>query len=730
MARGFNGSKHNEMRDGPLREKDGGQLRGEIAVKSPRNFSKGMLALIIAVAVLASTVTTLLAVMFTNRNTVPKGYVPEGYISIDDAQALIAAATLPAGAMNMEFQEISDAEADQIANGADEIRENFENNPMAGNVEVNPREWDTYASRIATEGMSNAEKTLYDRYDACCREYLEKAMDGYRGGQNGNYFYYGSAVRFGDLNLSKDQAQSLFYWFKFNNPQYYFLRNAAASSGTSMFPMMYERFADGNERARTTNELFDKLDGWIESISGGGATGWQMELAANDLLCRKLDYDEKEPFYQSMYSAVLLERTVCAGYSETFCAMMNAVGVDAMVALNDVHAWNVVRLDDGSYYVVDVLWNENKENNDDPKRAYLNVGETTAKARDSGKAEHTFGADLAAWAPALSQVDYVPTQYDTTGSGGGAVHLDPPRNLRATSDEDGVVGVEWDPVDGADQYTVELYTSDGKTLLKSKSFDKTDITVRFGSYTSLAVRVCAEAQEDGTVYPSGWSEFLTITTKTGSSASTPAPTPTPGVTLDAPKHITITKDKPEEILFSWDEVEGAEQYQIVVFKDKAYTETWVSSFSTGTSKGYKKLVPGRTYYYGVRAVKTVGGEEYYSDWTHFSHKTPEEAAPTPTPGVTLDAPKHITVTKDEPTASGFSWDEVKGADQYEFVLFKDAGHTETWVGGFREDTSGSFKKLTPNTTYYYGVRAVKTVDGKDYYSDWTYFSHKTPENTV
>ena len=711
-------------------------MRRQAAIKEGRkrvmepkkNWNKGVVALIVAVAVLASVVTTLLAVIFTSRDTVPKGYVPEGYISIDDAQALIAAATLPAGAMNMEFQEISDAEANQISNGADDLWDAYERNPMAGGS-VEPRDWDRYASRIATEGMTNEEKTLYGRYDACCRKYLEMGVEGYRGGQSGNYFYYGSEVRFVDLGLSKDQAQSLFYWFKFNNPQYYFLRNAAASSATSMFPMMYERFANGSERTKTTNELFDKLDGWIESISSGGATDWQMELAANDLLCRKLDYDEKEPFYQSMYSAVLLERTVCAGYSETFCAMMNAVGVDAMVALNDIHAWNVVKMDDGNYYVVDVLWNENKENNDDPKRAYLNVGETTAKARDSGKAEHTFGVDLAAWAPALSQADYVPTRYDTTGSDGDAVHLDPPQNLRVISDEDGIVGVAWDPVDGADQYTVELYTSDGKTLLMSKSFEKADVTVRLGSYTSLAVRVCAEVQKDGTSYPSGWSDFLTVTTKTGSAE--PTPTPTSGVTLDAPKHITITKDEPEAFRFSWDEVEGAEQYQIVVFKDKAYTETWVSSFRTSASMGYTKLVPGATYYYGVRAVKTVDGEEYYSDWTYFSHKTPENAAQvTPTPGVTLDAPKRITVIKDEPEATGFSWDEVEGADQYEFMLFKDAEHTETWVGGFREEASGSFKKLTPNTTYYYGVRAVKTVDGEKYYSDWIYFSHKTPKETA
>lgn len=779
---------------------------------------KGLVALILVVAVIASLATALLAMIFASQNTVPKGYVPEGYISVEDAKALISSITLPVGSMNMDFQDISDVEADEIANGADELWAAYERNPMGD--AVNRRDWGKYASKIATEGMTDAEKTLYNRYDACCKKYLEMGVDGFRGGKSGDYFYYGSEVNYGDLGLSRDQAQSLFYWFKFNNPQYYFLRNGAAYSGTSMFPMMYERFANGNERTKTTNELFDKLDGWIESISDDEVTTWQMELAANDLLCRKLEYDEDEPFYQSMYSAVLLERTVCAGYSETFCAMMNAVGVDAMVALNNIHAWNVVKFDDGNYYVVDVLWNENYEDNDDPKRDYFNVGEIAAKARDGENAAHTFGSDLVSWAPDLSQRDYVPTEYDLTGSGGNAGRLDIPQNLRITDDDGEIAYLAWDSVDGAAQYMVELYTGDGETLTNSKAFEKNETTIRYKSYSSLAVRVRAEDGER----VSDWSELFVFTTK--ADAAGPSPTPTPGVTLAVPKNVKITKDEANSTGFSWDEVAGADQYQVMLFKDAKHTETWVGDFRTKTAVVYNKLQPSTTYYYGVRAMRTVDGEDYYSDWTYFTHKTPEESAKS-TSDVTLDAPKNIKIkdvepgrvaiswdrvegaswyhvsvfkdsshkeeiqntrkftlsaaitdlepgttyyfgikarstsvdeksgqyvysdwtyfehttpaavdalaapknivfTKDEPTSVRFTWDAVKGAEQYHLAIFKDADHKEIWIDSNQTETNVGYSKLTPGSTYYYGIRAMKTVDGKDYYSDWTYFAHKTP----
>ena len=688
-------------------------MEGENAVKPPKTLSKGVIALIVAVAVLGSAVTTLLAVMFTSRDTVPKGYVPEGYISIEDAQALLASMTLPAGSMSMDFQELTDSEADQIISGSDELWEVYERNPLGDTVDE--RDWDRYSSGIATEWMNSAEKTLYERYDACCRTYLETGVDGYRGGKSGDYFYYGTGVAYRDLGLTKEQAQSLFYWFKFNNPQYYFLCNSAAYSDTSMFPELYERFADGAERTKTTNELFTKLDGWIESISDDEVTHWQMELAANDLLCRKLEYDEEEPFFQSMYSAVLLERTVCAGYSETFCAMMNAVGVDAMVALNDIHAWNVVKWDDGSYYVVDVLWNENRQDNNSPKRTYFNVGEASAKAGDTGKAEHSYGADVAAWAPDLAQSNYVPSEYDLTGSNGTADRLAAPQNLRAPDEgDDEQISVAWDPVDGAAQYTVELYSSDQKTLLLSKSFEKTAISIKFGSYSSLAVRVRAENGERF----SDWSEFLAVNTKAEAAQPT-----TSGTTLAAPQNITITKDEPTITRFSWDPVEGAEQYQIILFKDAEHTETWLSGFQAKTSMGYQKLQPGKTYYYGVRAMKTVDGKDYYSDWTFFKHTTPKEDAS----GAALSAPQNVTITNDEPTRTGFSWDPVEGADQYELARFTDADHKEIAASGPVEKTNSGFKGLKPGKTYYYGVRAMKTVDGKDYYSDWTYFKHTTPK---
>lgn len=50
--------------------------------------------------------------------------------------------------------------------------------------------------------------------------------------------------------------------------------------------------------------------------------------------------------------------SIYSGYAMAFCAMMNALDVDVTAAFSLGHAWNVVRMEDGNCYTVDVCWND------------------------------------------------------------------------------------------------------------------------------------------------------------------------------------------------------------------------------------------------------------------------------------------------------------------------------------------------------------------------------------
>lgn len=668
----------------------------------------------------------LLLVSFTGCNQVPKGYVPEGYvpegyvpegyvpagyISVEDVEALFAALSLPVGYLDGNSGEITNEDEAEISKEIVEMESAF---VAADAPQVTARDWSIYTSQLAKEGLMFEESALYERLDELCRRYMDSAaLDGVA--IQGTSSKVSDMVDFGDLNLTKEQASNLAFWFKYNNPQYYFITSSIVTTSSQRLGfVMYDFAVDGEERVRITNEMFGKLDGWIEAAGKGGDTTWQKEFSANNLLCKNIFYnDEYAANYdlmgQTLYSAVMLEGTVCAGYAGAFSAIMNALGTETMVALSPTHAWNVVRYDDGNYYAVDVTWNDNKNDDNNPNNQYFNVGETTLKMGDGGV--HTYSARYMTWSPEISRDDC-----PDGGQVSSITQLDMPKNLRVTSQEDGKIHVAWDPVEGAVGYDIEIFSGDKTKILVSQQLETSSVSLTYGSRDSMAVRVRAKAGNGEADGVSEWSEFLSIETEV-KGASRPE-----AITLGAPENVRAVKEEPRSLSFAWDPVEGADQYEFVLFRDSQYTETWSNSFKTEPQAGYMKFHPDTTYYFGVRAMKTVDGKDYYSDWNYFSHKTPDEASGSAAPQKP-SAPENVRTTATGENKAAITWDSVPEATGYQIRLYKDSAYKEIWTEFSKTGTELMIKNVKEGANYYCAVRAVKTADGQEAYSDWVTWTY-------
>ncbi len=470
---------------------------------------------------------------------VPEGYVPAGYISVEDVEALFAALSLPVGYLDGNSGEITNEDEAEISKEIVEMESAF---VAADAPQVTARDWSIYTSQLAKEGLMFEESALYERLDELCRRYMDSAaLDGVA--IQGTSSKVSDMVDFGDLNLAKEQASNLAFWFKYNNPQYYFITSSIVTTSSQRLGfVMYDFAVDGEERVRITNEMFGKLDGWIEAAGKGGDTTWQKEFSANNLLCKNIFYnDEYAANYdlmgQTLYSAVMLEGTVCAGYAGAFSAIMNALGTETMVALSPTHAWNVVRYDDGNYYAVDVTWNDNKNDDNNPNNQYFNVGETTLKMGDGGV--HTYSARYMTWSPEISRDDC--PNGDQVSS---ITQLDMPKNLRVTSEEDGKIHVAWDPVEGAIGYDIEIFSGDKTKILVSQQLETSSVSLTYGSRDSMAVRVRAKAGSGEADGVSEWSEFLSIETEV-KGASRPE-----AITLGAPENVRVVKEEPRSLSFA------------------------------------------------------------------------------------------------------------------------------------------------------------------------------------
>lgn len=118
------------------------------------------------------------------------------------------------------------------------------------------------------------------------------------------------------------------------------------------------------------NETVDYLDqakaqfnGQAEVILSGAraqSTVFEQEKYIHDALMEMVEYDETAAMNQSAYSALVLGRSVCAGYARSFQYLMQQLGVPCYYCTGtsgEDHAWNVIKLDQ-TYYNVDVTWDD------------------------------------------------------------------------------------------------------------------------------------------------------------------------------------------------------------------------------------------------------------------------------------------------------------------------------------------------------------------------------------
>jgi len=157
---------------------------------------------------------------------------------------------------------------------------------------------------------------------------------------------------------------------------------------------------------------------------------------------------------------------------------------------------------------------------------------------------------------------------------------------------------------------------------------------------------------------------------------------------------------------SWVKVSGASGYQVQRATSKTGTYSSVKN-TTSTSFTNTGLTAGKTYYYKVRAYKTVDGAKVYSDDSVVVSVKPK--------------PLKVTGIKAAKVKSGqakISWSKQANVSGYQIVRATSKNGTYKSVG---TTTKLTFKntKLTPGKTYYYKVRAYKTVSGKKIYGAYS-----------
>lgn len=107
----------------------------------------------------------------------------------------------------------------------------------------------------------------------------------------------------------------------------------------------------------------------LEKIIKDDMTDYEKELAIHDWLCTAVDFDNSslsaivnsDRFADTPYGTLKYHNAVCVGYATTFRLLTSMVGLECEIVHNSdySHTWNIIKLDDGEYYIVDVYSDSN-----------------------------------------------------------------------------------------------------------------------------------------------------------------------------------------------------------------------------------------------------------------------------------------------------------------------------------------------------------------------------------
>ena len=447
--------------------------------------------------------------------------------------------------------------------------------------------------------------------------------------------------------------------------------------------------------AAQEQELTNYIHGTIlPQLALDGKTTYQKAAAIYDWIAKNVRYDYDNlndgdyMLKYTAYAAAIDKKAVCQGYANLFYRLANSAGIDCRIITGRGnsgsgwidHAWNIVQMDDGKYYCVDVTWDEGRSSH-----SYFLKGLTEFSKNHVVRTENEYTYFWNEYASKVSATDYRVAE-------GGTTPVVPkpatPANVTligAAGDSSGIT-VTWNAADGAAQYRV--YRKDAanpkwKGLANVDGTSWTDKTAAAGVTYTYTVRGIGS---DGKTLSPGFDA-------TGVSATVPGAVPA------VPADVTLGNAtvSGSAIVVTWNAADGAAQYR--VYRKDAANPKWKGIANvTGTSWTDKTAKAGVKYTYTVRGISADGKTLSPGfDKTGVSATIPG-AAP---------VPANVTLSGATVGSSGITvaWRAAAGAEKYR-VYRKDAANPK-WKGIANvTGTSWTDKTAKAGVKYTYTVRGI------------------------
>ena len=274
----------------------------------------------------------------------------------------------------------------------------------------------------------------------------------------------------------------------------------------------------------------------------------------------------------------------------------------------------------------------------------------------------------------------------------------PPKvtNLKSSKKTYNSITLSWDKIDNVTGYKVYKYdkkSNSYKYLATTNTNTYTDKSLKASSTYSYRVR--AYKVVNSTTYNGSYSNTIDVKT---------SPNYAPKVT-----GLKLKTQKSDSLTISWNKINNVTGYKVYRYDVKTESYKLIKTISDASTTSYtnSKLTSATKYLYKVRSYKIVNNKTHNGDYSSSLAATTKP--PTPTVKLTSPSTKKIKLT----------WTNISSRTTgYNIYMATSKNGTYKNIGSTSKKsfTKGSLKK---GKTYYFKVRAYRTIDGKKVYSSYS-----------
>lgn len=467
--------------------------------------------------------------------------------------------------------------------------------------------------------------------------------------------------------------------------------------------------------------------------------------AVHDFITENIAYDHDLNKF-SAYDGIVSKSVVCNGYAALTYKMMKDLGVPVRCITgyggNDYHAWNIGKIG-GKWYNIDNTWDAaNGEDNYVYYTYFLrNNNEFPDHKRDNQFNTAEFNLAYPMSKTSYKDVDYNYERFSlnkvqkTIGVGNSfklyGINLDyddeiqsftsSNENVAKVDSQGNVMGVALGhTIITAETKKGKIATCNVKVRYDISSCKVTKIGdgERFISYSgNLKPGITASYNgtilEEGKDYSLDYGENMVSGKGTinivGMGSYTGQKTITFKVYPGKVSGAKILSSTTNSLKIRWYKEFGATGYRIYRSTSEDGTYTKVATISNTSSNIYTDSgrLSGKTYYYKIRAYKTIDGQTLYGEYSDiFSGKTsyPSQV-------------KNLKQNSSYKTLIKLTWDKASYASGYRVYRGTSKDGTYKKVAELSRSTNTNFtdKDVSPGKTYYYKIRAYRNLGNtRDY----------------